>query len=136
MQIEAMVSEADVGGVEEGQKVNFSVDAFLGRQFQGTVKQVRFNPTTNQNVVTYVTVVEVDNAELKLRPGMTANASIIIGEKQDVLKIPNAALRFRPPPDALVTGATNAAASGDARRMAQAPPGSNGGSGGAERPNR
>jgi len=82
-----------------------------------------------------VTVVEVDNAELKLRPGMTANASIVIGEKQDVLKIPNAALRFRPPPDAVVTGATNAPASGDARRMAQAP-GNGGGSGGAEHPNR
>lgn len=109
MQIEAMVSEADVGGVEEGQKVNFSVEAFMGRQFEGTVKQVRYNPTTNQNVVTYVTVVEVDNADLKLRPGMTANASIIIGEKRDVIKIPNAALRFRPPPEAMVTGATNAA---------------------------
>jgi HlyD family secretion protein len=129
MQIEAMVSEADVGGVEEGQKVNFSVDAFLGRQFQGTVRQVRYNPTTNQNVVTYVTVVEVDNADLKLRPGMTANASIVIGEKQDVLKIPNAALRFRPPPDAVVTGATNAPA---ARIVSREAPGDNG----AERPNR
>src|SRR5688572_29424607 len=107
MQIEAMVSEADVGGVEEGQKVNFTVDAFFGRQFQGTVKQVRYNPTTNQNVVTYVTVVEVDNADLKLRPGMTANASIVIGEKQNVLKVPNAALRFRPPLKAVVAGATN-----------------------------
>jgi HlyD family secretion protein len=135
MQIEAMVSEADVGGVEEGQKVNFNVDAFLGRQFQGTVKQVRYNPTTNQNVVTYVTVVEVDNADLKLRPGMTANASIVIGEKQDVLKIPNAALRFRPPPNTVVTGATNAPASGEGRRMAQVASHA-GGSGGAERPNR
>jgi HlyD family secretion protein len=133
MQIEAMVSEADVGGVEEGQKVNFNVDAFPGRQFQGTVKQVRYNPTTNQNVVTYVTVVEVDNAELKLRPGMTANASIVIGEKGDVLKIPNAALRFRPPPDAVVTGATNAPARAPAdERVVQI---SGGGEGGA-RPNR
>lgn len=134
MQIEAMVSEADVGGVEEGQRVNFSVDAFLGRQFQGTVKQVRFNPTTNQNVVTYVTVVEVDNADLKLRPGMTANASIVIGEKQDVLKVPNAALRFRPPPDAVVVGATNPAAPRDAR-IAQAPRNGAAGESG-ERPNR
>src|SRR5687768_13957053 len=107
MQIEAMVSEADVGGVEEGQKVNFTVDAFAGRQFQGTVKQVRFNPSTNQNVVMYVTVVEVDNSDLKLRPGMTANASVVIGEKKNVLKIPNSALRFRPPEEAVVTGATN-----------------------------
>ena len=119
MQIEAMVSEADVGGVEDGQKVNFAVDAFPGRQFQGTVKQVRYNPSTNQNVVTYVTVVEVDNADLKLRPGMTANASIVIGEKQNVLKIPNSALRFRPPPDAIITGATNppAVMPGDTNRM-------------------
>lgn len=121
MRIEAMVSEADVGGVEEGQKVNFTVDAFPGRQFQGTVKQVRFNPSTNQNVVTYVTVVEVDNADLKLRPGMTANASIVIGEKQNVLKIPNSALRFRPPPNAVVTGATNppAVMPGDTNRVVQ-----------------
>jgi HlyD family secretion protein len=121
MQIEAMVSEADVGGVEEGQKVNFTVDAFAGRQFQGTVKQVRFNPSTNQNVVMYVTVVEVDNADLKLRPGMTANASVVIGEKQNVLKIPNSALRFRPPTEAVVTGATNppAVVPGDTNRMVQ-----------------
>src|SRR5688572_28603763 len=121
MQIEAMVSEADVGGVEEGQKVNFTVDAFPGRSFQGTVKQVRFNPTTNQNVVMYVSVVEVDNADLKLRPGMTANASVVIGEKKNVLKIPNSALRFRPPEEAVVTGATNAPAvvPGDTNRMVQ-----------------
>jgi len=133
MQIEAMVSEADVGGVEEGQKVNFTVDAFPGRPFQGTVKQVRFNPTTNQNVVTYVTVVEVDNADLKLRPGMTANASVVIGEKQNVLKIPNSALRFRPPAEAMVTGATNAPAvvPGDTNRVVQLA-GGGGGGGGAE----
>ena len=121
MQIEAMVSEADVGGVEEGQKVNFTVDAFSGRQFQGTVKQVRFNPSTNQNVVMYVTVVEVDNSDLKLRPGMTANASVVIGEKKNVLKIPNSALRFRPPEEAVVTGATNAPAvvPGDTNRVLQ-----------------
>jgi HlyD family secretion protein len=134
MQIEAMVSEADVGGVEDGQKVNFTVDAFPGRQFQGTVKQVRFNPTTNQNVVTYVTVVEVDNADLKLRPGMTANASVIIGEKQNVLKIPNSALRFRPPPEAVVTGATNVPAivPGDTNRVVRLAGG--GGSDGAPSP--
>src|SRR6185503_10094764 len=122
------------GGVEEGQKVNFTVDAFPGRPFQGTVKQVRFNPTTNQNVVTYVTVVEVDNADLKLRPGMTANASVVIGEKQNVLKIPNSALRFRPPAEAVVTGATNAPAvvPGDTNRVVQLASGGGGGGGGAE----
>jgi HlyD family secretion protein len=110
MEIEAMVSEADVGGVEEGQKVLFTVDAFPTRQFQGEVKQVRFAPTTNQNVVTYTTVVGVNNADLKLRPGMTANASIVVAEKRDVLRVPNAALRFRPPEGATVIGATNAPA--------------------------
>ncbi|MEW6159592.1 MAG: efflux RND transporter periplasmic adaptor subunit [Verrucomicrobiota bacterium] len=108
MQIEAAVSEADVGGVEAGQRVNFTVDAFLNRQFNGTVKQVRYAPTTNQNVVTYTTVVDVNNADLKLRPGMTAGASIIIAERKGVLKIPNAAFRFKPPEGAVVRGLTNA----------------------------
>jgi HlyD family secretion protein len=108
MQIDAMVSEADVGGVEEGQSVSFTVDAFPQRKFRGTVKQVRFAPTTNQNVVNYATVVEVNNADLKLRPGMTANANILVAENKDVLRIPNAALRFRPPTGAKVFGETNA----------------------------
>lgn len=102
MQIEAAVSEADVGGLAEGQKVTFDVDAFPGRQFAGTVRQVRFAPTTNQNVVSYTTVVAVDNEDLKLRPGMTANAKFITAERQGVLTIPNAALRFRPPEGAVV----------------------------------
>ncbi len=102
MQIEAAVSEADVGGLEEGQKVTFDVDAFPGRQFAGTVQQVRFAPTTNQNVVSYTTVVAVDNEDLKLRPGMTANAKFITAERKGVLTIPNAALRFRPPEGAIV----------------------------------
>ena len=110
MQIDAMVSEADVGGVEEGQTVTFTVDAFPQRKFRGSVKQVRFAPTTNQNVVNYVTVVEVNNADLKLRPGMTANANILVAEHKDVLRIPNGALRFRPPASAAVEGATNAPA--------------------------
>jgi HlyD family secretion protein len=108
MRIEAAVSEADVGGVTEGQAVNFTVDAFPSRQFRGTVSQVRFAANTNQNVVTYTTIVEVDNADLKLRPGMTANASIIIAQRKGAIRIPNAALRFRPPSDAIIEGATNA----------------------------
>lgn len=107
MQIEAAVSEADVGGVEEGQPVSFSVDAFPNRRFQGRVEQVRFAAVTNQNVVTYTTVVGVDNPDLKLRPGMTATAKIETGRRNDVLKVPNAALRFRPPPEMTVTGVTN-----------------------------
>jgi HlyD family secretion protein len=111
MRIEAAVSEADVGGVTEGQTVNFTVDAFPTRQFSGTVQQVRFAANTNQNVITYTTIVEVNNADLKLRPGMTANASIIIGQRKGVRRIPNAALRFRPPEGAVVRrGDTNAPA--------------------------
>lgn len=114
MQIEAAVSEADIGGVDEGQKVQFTVDAFPGRLFEGTVKQVRYAPSTNQNVVTYSSMVEVDNKDLKLRPGMTANARFITAERKDVLKVPLAAIRFRPPAGATVIGDTNAATAGPA----------------------
>jgi HlyD family secretion protein len=107
MRIEAAVAEADIGGVTEGQAVNFTVDAFPRRQFKGTIEQVRFEPTTNQSVVTYTTVVTVDNRDLKLRPGMTANASIVLSERTNAFKIANAALRFRPPEGAVVTGLTN-----------------------------
>lgn len=110
MQIEAAVAEADVGGVEEGQTVHFTVDAFPGRAFQGRVQQVRYVPTTNQNVVTYTAVVAVENKDLKLRPGMTANARFITAERTNVLKIPNAAVRFRPPDGAIIRGDTNAPA--------------------------
>jgi HlyD family secretion protein len=108
MQIEAAVSEADIGGVEEGQKVQFTVDAFPGRLFEGSVKQVRYAPSTNQNVVTYTSVVEVDNKDLKLRPGMTANARFITAERKNVLKLPLAAVRFRPPAGVTLIGDTNA----------------------------
>ncbi|HAB16240.1 MAG TPA: efflux RND transporter periplasmic adaptor subunit [Verrucomicrobiota bacterium] len=106
MQIETMVSEADVGGIEEGQKVNFTVDAFPNRLFTGRVRQVRYAAVTNQNVVTYSTIVEVENKDMKLRPGMTANTSIITSQRTNVIRIPNAALRFRPP-EGLVVGSTN-----------------------------
>jgi HlyD family secretion protein len=108
MRIEAAVSEADIGGVEEGQKVQFTVDAFPGRLFEGNVTQVRYAASTNQNVVTYTSVVEVDNKDLKLRPGMTANARFITAERKNVLKLPLAAVRFRPPAGATVIGDTNA----------------------------
>jgi len=121
MEIEANVSEADVGGVEEGQKVTFTVDAFPLRQFQGRVKQVRFAPSTNQNVVTYTTVVEVNNTDLKLRPGMTANASIITAEKKNALRVPNSVFRVRPPEGATVANApTNPVVAGGGTT---APPG-------------
>ncbi len=97
MQIDSNVSEADVGGIEDGQPVTFTVDAFPGRQFTGKVIQVRNAAVTVQNVVTYDTVIEVSNPDLKLKPGMTANVSIITAQKKDTLKVPNAALRFKPP---------------------------------------
>jgi HlyD family secretion protein len=97
MQIDSSVSEADIGTVQEGQSVNFTVDAFSGRTFHGKVVQIRNSPTNVQNVVTYDAVINVNNADLKLRPGMTANASIVTARSSDVLKVPNAAFRFKPP---------------------------------------
>jgi len=96
MQIDTNVDEADIGKVRVGQDVEFTVDAYPEITFKGRVSQVRNAPITIQNVVTYDVVVKVDNPELKLRPGMTANVSIIVSIKKDVLKIPNAALRFKP----------------------------------------
>jgi len=96
MQIDASVAEGDVGQLEIGQAVNFNVDAYPTRTFHGTVAQVRNSPSTVQNVVTYDTVVSVNNDDQKLKPGMTANLFIVIAERPDVLKLPNAALRFHP----------------------------------------
>jgi HlyD family secretion protein len=97
MQIDANVAEADVGGVAVDQDVDFTVDAFPTQTFHGKVVQVRNAPITVQNVVTYDTVIGVTNPDLKLKPGMTANVSIISAHKDEVLKIPNGALRFRMP---------------------------------------
>jgi HlyD family secretion protein len=97
MQIDANVAEADVGVVKIDQNVDFTVDAFPMETFHGKVVQVRNAPITVQNVVTYDTVIGVNNPDLKLKPGMTANVSIIIAHKDDVLQIKNAALRYRPP---------------------------------------
>lgn len=96
MQVECSVDEADIGRVKEGQKVRFNVDAFPDDEFQGVVSQVRYSPLVTQNVVTYTTIVAVENPELKLMPGMTATISIVTGEALDVLLVPNAALRFTP----------------------------------------
>jgi HlyD family secretion protein len=97
MQIDANVSEADVGTVEEGQFVSFTVDAYPNRTFVGGVTQIRNAPVTVQNVVTYDTVIGVTNSDFKLKPGMTATVSINTAQRTNVLKVPNAALRFRPP---------------------------------------
>lgn len=103
MQIDTNVAEADVGVMEQGQNVDFTVDAFPNRTFHGQVVQVRNAPTTVQNVVTYDTVIGVNNSDLKLKPGMTANVSIIVAHRDNVLKISNAALRFHPPDESPVS---------------------------------
>ncbi|MHB8521343.1 MAG: efflux RND transporter periplasmic adaptor subunit [Limisphaerales bacterium] len=109
MQIDSNVAEADVGGVEVGQEVDFTVDAFPYRTFHGQVTQVRNAPITVQNVVTYDTVIEVSNKDLKLRPGMTANVSLIIAHRDNVVRIPNSALRFRPPEEIAAAAKTESA---------------------------
>jgi HlyD family secretion protein len=96
MKVECDVDESDIGKVKEGQKVRFTVEAYPNDSFNGVVAQVRVSPTTVQNVVTYTTIVNVDNPEKKLLPGMTATVSIIVGEAKNVLRISNAALRFTP----------------------------------------
>ncbi len=96
MQIDSAYAEADVGNIRVGQQATFRVDAFPNRTFRGVVRQVRLNPTTQQNVVTYDVVVAVDNPEQILMPGMTAYVSITVAQRKDALLVPNAALRFRP----------------------------------------
>jgi HlyD family secretion protein len=97
MQITAAVAEADIGAVEAGQEVSFTADAFPNRTFHGTVTQVRNAPKTVSNVVTYDTIISVENRDLKLRPGMTANVSIVVSRRDNVLRVPNAATRVRIP---------------------------------------
>lgn len=96
MQIEVSVSEADIGKVKEGQEVTYTLDGYPDSTFDGKVSQVRLSPTTVSNVVTYTVIVDVDNEDLKLKPGMTANVSIITSESKDVLCVPNLALKFTP----------------------------------------
>ena len=116
MQVNANIDEADVGRIRPGQHVTFKVDAYPTDTFEGTVSQIRLQPVVVQNVTTYGTVIDVPNAQLKLKPGMTANVKVEIAKRSDTLRIPNAALRFRPstdvfaalnqqvPPEALTTG--------------------------------
>ena len=108
MQIDSSVAEADVGGIVEGQGVDFTVDAYPYRNFRGTVTQVRNSPTTVNNVVTYDCVIGVTNSDYKLKPGMTANVSVVIAQREDALTIPNSALRFHPANAGIMP--TNAAA--------------------------
>lgn len=96
MQVVANVDEADIGSITGEARVFFTVDAFPGESFTGTLSQIRLNPQTQQNVVTYSAIIEVPNLDLKLRPGMTANTTFTIAERADALKLPNSALRFWP----------------------------------------
>ena len=99
MQVIANIDESDVGRIRPGQDVTFTVDAYAAEEFTGTVSQIRLEPVVVQNVVTYATVIDVPNNELKLKPGMTATVTLEISRREDVLRVPNSALRFRPTPE-------------------------------------
>lgn len=111
MQIDTTVAEADVGSIKAGMPASFRVDAFPGRSFTGSVKQVRLNATTESNVVSYNVVIEVENADLALLPGMTAYVQITVATEDNVLRVPNAALRFKP------EGAASAGTGGGRRQQ-------------------
>lgn len=104
MQINSSVAEADIGKIQVGQFVEFTVDAYPDTPFKGLVSEIRNAPITVQNVVTYDVVVKVENPEMKLKLGMTANVSIVVSNKKDILRIPNAALRFRPSEKLTISG--------------------------------
>jgi len=130
IQVDTFVAEADVGKLSQGMEATFSVDAYPGTRFRGKIREVRNAAQTVQNVVTYDAVLDVQNDELKLKPGMTANVTFIWAEKDAVLRVPNAALRFKPPAEAL-----SPSGSGSGRRRfgpGGAPSGSVSGWGGAE----
>jgi HlyD family secretion protein len=109
MEVDANVSESDIGGIKAGNNANFTVDAYPKRTFEGTVSQVRQSPQTVQNVVTYDIVISVDNSDLTLMPGMTAASRIVIDQRNDVIRVPNQALRYVP------RGLAGAAQSGQAQ---------------------
>jgi HlyD family secretion protein len=138
MQVDTSVAESDIGKVRAGMKATFTVDAYPTETFTGVVRQVRNNPQTVQNVVTYDAVIDVDNPDLELKPGMTANCTFVYDRREDVLRIANAALRFRPTPEVLAlagaatagrrhagagNGTAEASQSGGARQFRGAPRG-------------
>jgi HlyD family secretion protein len=124
MQVDTNVSEADIGGITPGKPAIFTVDAYPGEQFQGAVNQVRNAPVSIQNVVTYDVVIGVENKDLRLKPGMTANVSIVVAQRESVLKVPNTALRFVPPKLTTKGGAAaKPAAMGSGRSASTVPEG-------------
>jgi HlyD family secretion protein len=135
MEVHTNVDEADVGNVTEGQEVTFTVDAFPARRFRGRVHQVRNAPTVVQNVVTYDAVVRIDNKELLLKPGMTANVQFLVNRQENVLTIPNMAIRFKPPDqkneaqELLRQEQSRAAPTVGAKRTSRSPGGAGGGEG-------
>ena len=112
MQVQATVGEVDIGSISAGQMATFTVDAYPDESFNGTVSQIRLAPVTVQNVVNYTVVIDVNNDQLKLMPGMTANVKVLVASAQDVLRVPNMALRFQPPGDLIDS------AGGEGRRFA------------------
>lgn len=116
VQVQASIAEADIGRIKENMDVSFTVDAHRSDRFKGKVSQIRLSPTTVQNVVTYTVMIGAENPGGKLLPGMTANCSFEIANYQDILKIPNAALRFVPPTEQTPTAAAPAAAGGSSPR--------------------
>src|SRR5437867_2439965 len=138
MQVDSSVAEADVGKLRPGMDATFFVDAYPSERFTGVVRQIRNAPQTVQNVVTYDAVLDVSNPDLKLKPGMTANITFVTAERGDVLRVPNAALRFRPPPEMLARlspgGAQDKTGAGGARAgQGGQGRGGGGGEGGFER---
>jgi HlyD family secretion protein len=120
MQVHAAVSEADVGRLETGMGATFLVDAYPDRKFKGVIRQIRDAPQTLQNVVTYDAVVDVDNADLRLKPGMTANVTFVYAERKGVLRIPSAALRFRPPEELLASAGKGGGEAGGKKKHKKA----------------
>jgi len=115
MQVDTSIAEADVGHLAAGMTASFSVDAYPAETFRGQIREVRNAPQTLQNVVTYDAVIDVDNSSLKLKPGMTANVTVVYADRADVVRLPNAALRFRPPDDLLAEAGSIPASKGEQR---------------------
>ena len=126
MQVDTSVAESDIGRIKPGSRATFSVDAYKSERFTGVVRQVRINPQTVQNVVTYDAVIDVANTDLRLLPGMTANCTFVYDQKDDALRLSNAAMRFRPPAELLASLAPGGkqgrrAAEGDSPGSSSAP---------------
>jgi HlyD family secretion protein len=116
MQVQADVDQSDIGNIKVGQPVRFTVDAYPDEQFRAEISQVRLNATVNQNVITYPVIISVANPDLTLRPSMTADVTIQVNTVKDVLRVPNAALRFRPPVDEDEAGQARGQSQGGARQ--------------------